>query len=78
MIESKLKKIFNEVLKVEKVSELNRKNCSNWDSLNHITLISTIEEEFDIEFDIESLVELNSFDNILYKVTQNVNIRKNI
>ena len=76
MTGKRLEKIFYDVLKVEKTSNLNRKNCPAWDSLNHIKLIAAIEEEFDLEFNIEDLVKLNSFDDILSKVSENANIKK--
>lgn len=36
-------------------------DISEWDSLTHITLISTIGEEFDIDFDMSDVV---AFENV--------------
>lgn len=36
-------------------------NCEIWDSMKHIEIISTIEEEFDISLPIEDIPKLTSF-----------------
>ncbi|MBZ7963737.1 acyl carrier protein [Campylobacter sp. 2457A] len=35
-------------------------NCPSWNSLAHIDIIMSLEEEFDIKFDKEKLTKLNS------------------
>lgn len=42
----------------------NNNNTENWDSINFLMLIVNIEEEFNISFKPEELVELNSFELI--------------
>ena len=52
-IEKKLKKIFVETFNI-KDKEINinssMKNIDKWDSLNHIGLINSIEQVFDLSF----------------------------
>lgn len=47
-------------------SELNEnffaKNVDNWDSITHLSLITALEDEFDIMIDTEDLLELRSYE----------------
>jgi len=36
----------------------------NWDSLNQMNLIVALEEEFDVRFEDDEIVELTSFESI--------------
>jgi len=40
-------------------------STENWDSVNHMVLIAAIESEFDIEFDMDEIVDLSSFNKAL-------------
>jgi acyl carrier protein len=42
-------------------NEFSAKDINAWDSLNHLNLISSVEEEFNIKFDFD---EITSFKNI--------------
>lgn len=42
-------------------SSVSMDNCEIWDSMKHIEIISTIEEEFDISLPIEDIPKLTSF-----------------
>lgn len=42
-------------------SNVSMDNCEIWDSMKHIEIISTIEEEFDISLPIEDIPKLTSF-----------------
>lgn len=35
-------------------------DVENWDSMNHVVLISNLESEFDIKFDLMEIIELNT------------------
>lgn len=67
-----MEKQFYEILKnileveVNKHTNLSMNNCSEWNSLAHIDIIMSLEEEFEIKFDKEKLTKLNS-QNILLK-----------
>jgi acyl carrier protein len=60
----KIKEIFLEVLKGvdKKTFSFNKKQDSfeNWDSFAHLELVSKVEEEFKIIFEIEEMIELDS------------------
>ena len=40
-------------------------NCVNWDSLNHVKLISKIEKKLKIKISSENYIKLNSYKEIL-------------
>jgi len=61
--------IFNEVQKIFRdifdeddlviENNTNSEDIEDWDSLNHINLVSAIEKEFKIKFALEELLTLN-------------------
>lgn len=60
----KLKKIFSDVFDIQMDvvnDESSMKNISEWDSLNHMVLISSIEEHFNVLFEAEEIVGMVSF-----------------
>ncbi|EAK6993003.1 acyl carrier protein, partial [Campylobacter jejuni] len=67
-----MEKQFYEILKnileieVNEHTNLSMNNCPEWNSLAHIDIIMSLEEEFEIKFDKEKLTELNS-QNMLLK-----------
>jgi acyl carrier protein len=62
----KLNKIFCEVFSVEE-SALNtifdKCTVDGWDSVHQLSLTTSIEDEFDIMFDAEDILEFTSYDN---------------
>lgn len=44
---------------------LQQKDVSKWDSLTHMDLITSIEREFDIELQMEDILEMTSVQNIV-------------
>ena len=63
----KLKEILETVLELnpnEYSEEISTENNDKWDSIKHLLLMSTLEQEFDISFDDEDLLNLTSFKNI--------------
>jgi len=63
-IDEKLKLVFVKVFKDKKITlnnKMSAKDRKDWDSLKHIDLISSIENEFKISF---SLNELSSMKNV--------------
>ncbi|MBR6264952.1 MAG: acyl carrier protein [Prevotella sp.] len=62
----KLNNIFCDVFSVD-VSSLNEEfnNCTveGWDSVHQLSLTSAIEDEFDIMFDAEDILEFTSYAN---------------
>ena len=64
-IDNKLNKIFVIIFKIKnkiKIKKSNVKNTKNWDSINHIRLITLLEEEFDLK--VKSASDLTSFAKI--------------
>lgn len=67
-LESKLTQIFQlvlELLEDEDVSNLRRINEARWDSLAHVTLITALESEFDINLNHEDSDRLTSYQSTL-------------
>ncbi|EAI8831901.1 acyl carrier protein [Campylobacter coli] len=69
-----MEKQFYEILKnileieVNEYTNLSMDNCSKWNSLIHIDIIMSLEEEFEIKFNKEKLTELNSQDMLLKEI----------
>ena len=61
-----LKKIAAKVLNVDesKMDELTMDNTEQWDSFNHLLLISEIEKQLGIKFSIQEVEEIKSFKNL--------------
>lgn len=61
----KYNKIFCEVFLVEENvlnSDFNNKSVDGWDSVKQLSLTTSLEDEFDIMFDAEDIVELTSYE----------------
>ncbi len=54
---------FIEALDVEvaQLTDLEYQGVATWDSVGHMTLISTIEDAFDIQFETDDIVDFNSY-----------------
>lgn len=62
----KLDNIFAEVFSVDVKalgSDFDSKNVDTWDSIHQLSLTTAIEDEFDLLFEAEDLVEFTSYDN---------------
>lgn len=61
----KMKKVFEEVFGVEASvldENFTSEKVERWDSVTQMTLVSAVEEQFDIMLDIDDIYELNSFE----------------
>ena len=60
----KYQQAFVEAFGVEKeaVCELKYQGISEWDSVGHMTLITMIEDAFDIMMETDDIINLNSYD----------------
>ena len=63
-MEDRIKKVMSDVFNID-VSLINNEsspdNIENWDSLKHMNLIIALEEEFEIEFNDEEIVDSVNF-----------------
>ena len=73
-MENKIKELFATVLKIplNKISDdLSPGKVEEWDSLDHLNLISSFEEEFSVEIEPEEIKEMNkdyeTFKSIILK-----------
>ncbi len=58
-------KVFREILEIQgevHTAELRYNETSNWNSLAHITLVSALENEFDIMIDTDDILAMSSYD----------------
>ena len=79
-MKDKIKNIMSVVLEVEfdMISDSDdAKSIDNWDSINHMNLIVALEEEFNVLFDDEEIVELTSVKNIYSVLTLKIESEDN-
>ena len=50
--------------------DFNKLDCSNWDSIAHLTIVAELEAEFDCSFEPEEMETMNSLKQILALVGQ--------
>jgi len=63
-MEKKYKEVFIKGLSLKKdqnVENLNYNEIEEWDSIGHMTLVSELEEAFDITFDTDDIVNFSSY-----------------
>ena len=69
MMEDKIKEVFSNIFGTP-LNEINGQSSpdtiENWDSINHMKLITALEEEFDVEFTDEEIVEMQNVKLIKY------------
>ena len=54
--------IINELINSDEIQE--------WDSLNHLVLINSIENEFDIKFSFEEVASFNNVGGLIERIMQ--------
>ena len=62
-IESISKKIFGQATIISEATTSN--DIEQWDSMNHVVLISTIEKEFGVSFDIMEIIGITRFGDFI-------------
>lgn len=69
---SRLKEVFQDVFdkEVALTDEMTAADVSGWDSLSHITLIGTIEDEFDIKFPMKDVVHMKNVGELVDKIIE--------
>ena len=71
MFETQVKEIIARVLNVDLAlitDELSSGDIPQWDSVGNLAIISTIEQELDVEFPLEDLFDLTSVQSIVDEV----------
>ena len=72
---NEVKNIVAEVCEVE-ISKVNNDSSIGdfdaWDSIGHLTILSTVEEKFGIEFDPEEMMDLEDINDIVKAVVGKV------
>jgi acyl carrier protein len=58
------KKVFTEAFGIDdsKLENLKYQDISEWDSVGHMSLIASLEEEFNIEMEIDDIIDFSSFE----------------
>jgi acyl carrier protein len=72
-MESRVKEIIARVLNVDLsvvTDELSSGDIPQWDSVGNLAIISTIEQELEVEFPLEDLFDLTSVKSIVDEVNQ--------
>lgn len=62
----KLNNIFCEVFSADETAlneNFNKCNVEGWDSVHQLSIITAVEDEFDIMLDAEDILEFTSYDN---------------
>lgn len=60
--------IVSGILECEPSAHINRESHEEWDSLNHVDIIFTLEEEFQFEFPREAIADLTSVASLVESV----------
>ena len=55
-------------IEIKENSDVSMQNCETWDSMKHIEIITTIEDELGVSFEIEDIPNLTSVALILDKI----------
>ncbi len=70
---SRLNVVFQEVFDDETIvvqDSTTAKDIEDWDSLMHITLISEVEDEFDIHFSMKDVTKLQNVGEMVDKILE--------
>ena len=69
---SRLADVFRDVFdrEVALADETTAADVPGWDSLNHITLIGTVEDEFDVKFPMKDVVGMKNVGKLVDKIIE--------
>lgn len=63
-VAGKLRAVFIEALDLDEdvdVENLKYREIEAWDSVGHMSLVAAIEDEFDVQFDTDQVIDMSSF-----------------
>ena len=69
----RLNKVFRDVFDDESITvgeKTTAKDIDDWDSLMHITLVSEVEDEFDIHFDMKDVTAMQNVGDMADKIAE--------
>jgi acyl carrier protein len=69
----KLNEVFRDVFDDDSISVTDSTvadDVDGWDSLSHITLIGTVEDEFDIKFPMKDVVKMKNVGEMVDKILE--------
>ena len=67
-MESRIQKVFQEILEDEDFvldRGLKREDVDGWDSLTHIELVLGLEKEFQVKFNTQQIMKMQSIEDII-------------
>ena len=69
---SRLAEVFRDVFdrEVALADQTTAADVLGWDSLNHITLIGTVEDEFDVKFPMKDVVGMKNVGELVDKIIE--------
>ena len=67
-IENQVKEILSMLLEEQVNDETSMLNCEKWDSMKHIEIITTLEEELDVSFEVQDIPKLVSYKLLIEKI----------
>ena len=70
-----IKEICSDIFNIDDLDidlNTNSTDIDQWDSLSHLNLMSSIEEEFNIKFDFEEIGSLKNIGNIVSLIVEKV------
>ncbi|MGH3858522.1 acyl carrier protein [Actinokineospora sp.] len=63
-IADQLRKVFVDALQLDDdvdVENLKYRDIEAWDSVGHMALVAAIEDEFDVQFETDQVIDMSSF-----------------
>ncbi|MCI7402051.1 MAG: phosphopantetheine-binding protein [Christensenella sp.] len=71
---NKLNNIFNQVFdrEITLLESTSAKDINGWDSLTHITIISMVEEEFEISFTMKQVLEMQNIGDMISIIEEEI------
>ena len=67
-MEENIKEIVSEVFGVDEddvTPDTSPENLDNWDSMNHLKLVTAVEEEFDVSLTMDDIEEITSIAKLI-------------
>lgn len=63
-VADKLREVFTEALDLDgdvDIDNLKYREIEAWDSVGHMALVAAIEDEFDVQFETDQVIDMSSF-----------------